>query len=136
MAAKPTGPITIKDNMVIRTLILLFLAVLPLSPVTADTGTDRAAAEIEHLITAIGESGCAFIRNGKSHDAGEAERHIRMKYRRAPRHATTAERFIERLASRSSMSRRAYLMDCPGAEPMPSGDWLRARLAAYRAGEG
>jgi hypothetical protein len=99
----------------------------------ADNARDRAPDEIEYLITAIGGSGCDFIRNGKRQRAAEAERHVRMKYRRAPRHATTAERIIERLASRSSMSRRPYLMDCPDSDPTPSGDWLSDKLAEYRS---
>ena len=121
--------------MAIRTLIVLFLALSLAGPVSADPAEDRAAAEIEHLITAIGESGCAFIRNGKRHDAEAAEDHLRMKYRRARRHAAKAEMFTERLASRSSMSRKPYLMACPGNDTQPSGDWLMARLEAYRAGE-
>lgn len=121
--------------MAVRTLILLCLLVAAPGAALAEDARERAAVEIEHLITAIGDSGCEFIRNGKRHDAGEAERHIRMKYRRAKRHATTAERFIERLASRSSMTRRPYLMDCPGSDPVPSGDWLSARLATFRAAD-
>jgi hypothetical protein len=119
--------------MAVRTLTLLCLLVFaPCAAIAGDEG-DRAPEEIEYLITAIGDSSCEFVRNGKRHDAEEAERHIRMKYRRAKRHATTAERFIKRLASHSSMSRRPYLMDCPGSEPVPSGDWLAERLSEYRA---
>ena len=93
---------------------------------------ELAEAEIEYLIEAIGDSGCVFIRNGSRHSAVDAEDHIRMKYKRARRYASTAELFIERLASKSSMSKKPYLMECPGAEPVPSGDWLRARLDEYR----
>lgn len=94
---------------------------------------DTTAAEIEHLIAAVGASGCTFVRNGKEHDAEAAESHLRMKYHRGRRHAGTAERFIERLASKSSMSRKPYLMVCPDEPPVPSGDWLSTQLADYRA---
>lgn len=96
----------------------------------ADEATTEA--EIEYLMTAIGGSGCTFVRNGKRHTASEAEEHIRMKYRRAWRHAKSAEMFIERLASRSSLSRKPYFMDCPGSDIVRSGDWLNAKLAEYR----
>ncbi len=55
---------------------------------------------------------------------------LRMKYQRGKRHASTAEDFIENLASKSSMSKKLYQIDCPGKEVMPSGECLR--LAAYR----
>lgn len=100
--------------------------------VVATAETPDTAAEIEHLISAVGESGCTFVRNGKEHDAEAAEAHLRLKYRRGRTYATTAEAFIERLASKSSMSRQAYQMSCPALPPVASGDWLRARLAEYR----
>lgn len=120
--------------MAVHKLILLAAVFLLALPVAADEATTEA--EIEFLMTEIGESGCTFIRNGKRHDAADAEAHIRMKYRNAFRHAKTAEMFIERLASKSSMSRKPYLMECPGEAVMPSGDWLNAKLAEYRAGPG
>lgn len=116
--------------MAVRKLILLAgLAAIALPLAADETATE---AEIEYLMSEIGASGCTFIRNGKRHDAQDAESHIRMKYRRASRHAKTAEMFIERLASKSSMSRKPYLMDCPGEDVMPSGDWLNTKLAEYR----
>ncbi len=93
---------------------------------------DEVPAEIEHLLTTVGSSDCTFIRNGKRHDAQDAEDHLRMKYRRGKRYAPTTEAFIERLASKSSMSKKLYQIECPGAEPVPSGEWLSQRLAEYR----
>lgn len=116
--------------MAVRKLILIAGLVAFALPVVAEEAATEA--EIEYLMTEIGESGCTFIRNGKRHDAEDAEAHIRMKYKNAFRHAKTAEMFIERLATKSSMSRKPYLMDCPGEEVMPSGDWLNAKLAEYR----
>lgn len=93
---------------------------------------DDPAAEIDYLLTAVGSSHCVFIRNGKRYSAADAEEHLRMKYSRGKRYAPTAEAFIERLASRSSMSTKPYSIDCPGEEGMPSGRWLAEKLAAYR----
>ena len=98
---------------------------------TADEAT-VAEAEIEQLLVSIGESGCEFIRNGKRHSASDAESHLRMKYRRGKRYAKTAELFIERLATASSMSKRPYEIDC-GGEPERTGDWLKDRLDGLRA---
>ncbi len=109
-------------------LLLLLLA----SPARADDG----AAAIEYLLTAIGESGCTFVRNGKEYSSEDAESHLRMKYRRGKRWATSPEKFIERLASKSSMSGKPYLMRCePGGE-QPTAEWLEAKLADYAAEQG
>ena len=93
---------------------------------------DNTEAEVEHLLGVIGSSGCTFIRNGKRHDAEDAEDHLRMKYRRGKRYAPTTEKFIERLASKSSMSRKPYHIECPGEEMVPTGDWLKAKLEDFR----
>ncbi|MGI9225840.1 MAG: DUF5329 domain-containing protein [Woeseiaceae bacterium] len=93
---------------------------------------DDTDAEIEYLVSTIGASDCTFIRNGKRHDADDAEAHLRMKYRRGKRYAPTAEKFIERLASASSMSKKPYFIECDGQEAVPSGEWLTAQLHEYR----
>lgn len=105
------------------------LAALLLSSVA---GADDAAVEIDYLASAVGSSGCTFIRNGKSHDAADAEAHLRMKYRRGKRYAPTAELFIERLASRSSISKKPYYIDCGDGDPVATGDWLEQRLEDFR----
>jgi hypothetical protein len=61
---------------------------------------------------------------------------MRMKYRRGKRYATTAELFIERLASKSSFSGKPYKIECPGGDTVLSGDWLTARLQEYRQQHG
>ncbi len=112
-----------------RILYALLLSALLLP---AAARADATEAEIEYLITSVGESGCIFIRNGSRHDAEDAASHMRLKYRRGKRYAPTAELFIERLASKSSFSGKPYSIECPGSDTVPSGDWLSARLDEYR----
>lgn len=107
---------------------LLAVGLLALGPAAADD----MSSEIEYLLSAIGTSECTFIRNGKRHTAVKAEAHLRMKYERGRRYATSAETFIERLASKSSMTRRLYMIECPGDEPEPTGEWLTEQLEALR----
>lgn len=116
----------------LSTLVLIAAGALavPLSA-TADDATMET--EIAHLITAIGASGCDFIRNDKRYSASQAEDHIRVKYNRGKRYATSTEAFIERLASQSSMSKKPYWIECDGEEPVQSGDWLKAELERYRS---
>ncbi len=109
------------------------LAALSLSlAANADIG-EQSAAEIEHLIHSIALSDCTFVRNGKRHSPTAAEKHLRMKLKRGKRYVSNAESFIDRLASKSSMSKKPYYIECDHAEPVPSGEWLMARLAEYRA---
>ena len=110
-----------------KSLLLVLGLLIPAGVLAGNT-----EAEVEYLIEAVGESGCTFIRNGSSHDANDAASHLRMKYRRGKRYAKTTELFIERLASKSSRSGRAYQIKCPNREAVPSGEWLSARLREYR----
>lgn len=112
-----------------RRLLISLVASLFLPAIAHANDTE---AEIEYLVSTIGTSDCTFIRNGKRHDADDAEQHLRMKYRRGKRYAPTAEKFIERLASASSMSKKPYYIECDGQEAVPSGEWLTAQLHEYR----
>jgi hypothetical protein len=98
------------------------------APVAAD-------AEIRALIAQLGESSCRFQRNGRWYDAAAAQAHLQRKYDWARRRGMEgdAEAFIERAASRSSFSGRAYRVACPGQPEADAGDWFRVRLDALRA---
>jgi len=110
-------------------LAIIFPALLLVAP---GSYAEDVPTEIDYLLTTVGSSNCEFIRNGKRHSAENAEDHLRMKYRRGKRYAPTTEAFIERLASKSSMSKKLYEIDCPGEDVVPSGEWLSYRLAEYR----
>lgn len=107
--------------------IALCLMLFWLSPAFA--GEDQ---EIEFLLTAVEQSNCTFIRNDKPHPADEAADHLRMKYGRARWAVDNAEEFIDRIASKSTLSGDPYRVQCDGAEPELTRTWLTARLAEYR----
>jgi hypothetical protein len=110
------------------------VAALVIAVMAASTASaEDAPPEIEYLLTTMGQSDCRFIRNGKTYDAGDAEDHLRMKYWRGKRYASSAEEFIDNLASRSSMSRKPYLIACEGAEQVETGPWLHELLDEYRS---
>ena len=109
--------------------LLVFFAFAP-----SIARADQTATEIDFLLSAIGQSDCVFVRNGKEYDAQDAEAHLRMKYSRGKRYAPTSEKFIERLASKSSMSKKPYFIECNGMQPVQSGQWLTQLLNDYRAG--
>lgn len=111
---------------VLTLVVLLFL--LPFGA-RADDGVP---AEIDYLLRSVGSSDCNFIRNGERYESRVAENHLRMKYWRGKRYAATSEKFIERLASNSYLSKRVYYIECEGEEKRPSGDWLMEQLDEYR----
>lgn len=118
--------------MYLRRLIglsLLFTAAVVAAPPAA-----AVRVEVDALLAALGDSGCRFERNGDWHDAAEARVHLQRKLDHLLKRGAvgTAEEFIERAASRSSISGSAYRVKCGDAAPVASGDWLSGRLAELR----
>lgn len=94
----------------------------------------QVSREIEQLIAALGASGCDFQRNGSWYGAAKARAHLRRKYEWLKERdmVASAEQFIERAATQSSMSGRAYQVRCPGKPAVASATWLTTRLQQIR----
>lgn len=110
---------------------------IALAPMPASAAPSaQAQREIDALIAGLGGSGCRFERNGDWHDAAAAKAHLRKKYEylRKREMADTAELFIERAASRSSISGKAYRVRCGRDAPVESATWFKRKLAEIRAG--
>lgn len=95
---------------------------------------DAARTEILHLLGAVEASQCKFNRNGSWHDAKAARAHLEKKFAYLDKKdlVPDSERFIERGATSSSASGKPYLMQCGGAKPVTSAEWLTAELTRYR----
>jgi len=104
-------------------------------PASSSAQTPDADAEIRALIARLGDSGCRFQRNGRWHDAADAQAHLQRKYDWARRRGLSgsAEDFIDKAASRSSFTGRAYRVACPGQAEREAGAWFGALLADLRA---
>jgi len=87
--------------------------------------------EIQYLLSFISSSNCTFIRNGNEHPAAKAREHLEMKYNHAKRRIHTAEDFIDKIASRSSLSRKQYTIRC-GTTILPTKQWLEEALKLHR----
>lgn len=111
----------------------VWLAASVLSMSVSVYAADEAdvTAEIDYLLAEVGASRCVFIRNGREHNARAAREHLASKRRRGRRYFDTTEEFIDRLASKSSMSGKAYLIRC-GDETVAAKAWFTSRLDAYR----
>ncbi|HEY5972320.1 MAG TPA: DUF5329 domain-containing protein [Pseudoxanthomonas sp.] len=112
--------------------VLSLFAAVSLAPARA-TPSPAAKAEIAGLMDALSASGCRFQRNGSWHGATEARAHLQRKYDYLleKNQVDTAEQFIERVASKSSISGRAYRVKCGGGEQDAS-TWFDLQLKRLR----
>lgn len=92
--------------------------------------------EIAHLFTTLETSNCQFKRNGSWYSATEASAHLATKYKylQGKDLVPSTEKFIERAATESSLSGKAYQIKCADNVAQPSAPWFLAVLNKYRAG--
>lgn len=110
------------------------LAIAWLPAVCAAQLPPAARQEIDALLRAVGSSGCEFMRGGTAYSATKAHEHLLQKfeYLDARSQLKSAEDFIAKAATRSSMTGEPYGIRCSGANQQPSDVWLQARLKALR----
>ena len=108
------------------TLIFGVAAAPPIAP--------RTQVEIDHLLDYIAHSDCRFNRNGSWHGMDEARSHVsgKLDYLRNRGQVDSTEAFIEKAASRSSLSGKAYMVECAGMPALNSEDWLKTELDRWR----
>lgn len=106
-------------------------AVLVLSGAATASPAD-AKDEIDHLLQYVAASSCTFVRNGSEYPADKAREHLADKYRFAAGRISSAEDFIEYLATKSSLSGEPYHVKCGKTDAL-SGAWLTAELNRYRS---
>lgn len=117
----------------IRNTLLSTLLVLLAWPAYAQA-TTTAEKEIQYLFEFISQSDCTFIRNNSEYPAPDARNHMQNKYAYAKRWLDSAEQFIERIASKSSISGKRYQVRCEG-ELFYSDNWLTQELIRYRTSQ-
>lgn len=108
------------------------LGFLLLFSLTIDAAENSIEEEVQYLIGSIETSNAVFIRNGNRHTSAEAAAHLSMKYKRGRRYINSSDEFIERIATKSSITKKLYWIEEPGKEKVESAKWLRARLNEYR----
>lgn len=116
--------------------IIAVMAVLLLAPAMVFSAELSSAerACIDHLLAYLKTSGCDFNRNGEWYKADEAVKHLNKKYAYLLKKGlvSTAEDFIVRAASESSMSGKPYQVRCGSNPPELSGAWLTKELRRFR----
>ena len=106
---------------------------LALSFVAQAAPSEKAKAEITGLMDNLAKSGCQFQRNGDWHDAADARAHLQRKYDYLLKKnlVDTSEQFIQRAASKSSVSGKPYRVKC-GALELDSAVWFDMQLQRLR----
>jgi hypothetical protein len=91
-------------------------------------------AEIDHLVSYVGSSGCEFFRNGSWYEGTKGQSHItdKLNYLLGKDMIRATADFIDKAATQSSMSGQAYKVRCNGVETA-SAKWLNDELARFRA---
>ena len=89
--------------------------------------------EVNALLAELRASACRFNRNGTWYGGADASQHLAKKYDYLRSRLASTEQFIEKGASTSSMSGKAYLVQCGDAKALTSREWLTAELKVLRA---
>src|SRR5438105_1215724 len=94
-----------------------------------------AQKEIGMLLDRIESSNCSFGRNGSWYAPADARKHLQMKvdYMVKRNMLGSAEEFISKAATASSVSGQAYQIRCGSEQPVASADWLTSELRRIRA---
>jgi predicted ThiF/HesA family dinucleotide-utilizing enzyme len=94
-------------------LMLVAIAVGAQQPMTE-------AQKIDYLIDVVRNlKGAVFIRNGSEHTPEEAANHLQMKREKAGARIKTAQDFIDKVASKSSLSGELYMIRFANGKTFP-----------------
>jgi hypothetical protein len=115
--------------------VRIFALAFFVSAAAAGAPGPDAQREISHLLQYLEASKCAFYRNGSWHSSLEARAHLEEKYRYLQNLSlvSSAEDFLARAATGSSISGEPYQVRCDGQPAIGSAQWLRIELMRYRS---
>lgn len=113
---------------------IIIAAIVLIVPYSSFSGEKRASEEIAYLLQFLADSDCEFNRNGTWYQGEKVVDHIKRKYNYLLKKnlVDSTESFIDRAASKSSMSGRPYTVRCGVGEPVASGVWFREELKRLR----
>lgn len=115
-------------------LFVAAAALLALAPLSAAAAPAAPDPDIAALIARVARAReVVFIRNGGEYPAARAAAHLRRKLGAVRGRTITAEQFIDRLGTRSSLTGSAYRVRLPDGREIDSAVWLRGLLREVRA---
>ncbi|MGH7178812.1 MAG: DUF5329 family protein [Tepidisphaeraceae bacterium] len=112
--------------------IVLGLTLLAAGSVWALERTEQQ--RIEDAIRAVATSDLVFIRNGEEVDGKRAADHLRLKLKNAGERIRTFDDFVDRVATKSSISGTPYLVKIKDGNTQELSSWIRQQDKAAGAG--
>ena len=110
-----------------RFIACLCLALVP--SVEAAAAPPEEQKKIEALIAHVASlKKAVFIRNGKEYDAASAAKFLRGKWEANDKEIKTATEFIEKVATKSSTSGKAYRIRLEDGKETDCGPYLTGQL--------
>ncbi|NDJ56897.1 YfeK family protein [Enterobacteriaceae bacterium 4M9] len=101
--------------MKVKNAVAAMLALLMLTPAAWAKLSAHEEARVEAMLGALSEQqGLVFIRNGSEHTREEAVSHLRLKLKNTRNRINTADQFIDKVASSSSITGKPYTVRISG----------------------
>lgn len=114
------------------TLVMVFLCSMLWLHGTATAAhalSPNEEARISAMLDALErQTDMIFIRNGSEHSAAQAAAHLRLKLDKTRNRLESAEQFIDKVASSSSMSGKPYMVRLPGKPEETANSFLHRLL--------
>ncbi|MFK8138756.1 MAG: DUF5329 family protein [Bdellovibrionales bacterium] len=122
-----------------RSFSLLIFLFLGFQSNATETAWDLEKKKIDFLLLELSRVEGKFERNGDFYSSEDARNHLKMKLQNAvnswfspPKSKWTAKMFIEKLASKSSISGKAYKIHFKTGKVEEARRWLLKRLEKYK----
>ncbi|RBP11665.1 YfeK family protein [Pseudocitrobacter faecalis] len=91
---------------------------------------DHEEARINAMLEALSkQKELVFVRNGDEHTCDEAVSHLKLKLGNTRNRIDTAEQFIDKVASSSSITGKPYIVKIPGKSDENAQPFLHALIA-------
>ncbi|UDC41597.1 YfeK family protein [Klebsiella quasivariicola] len=112
-----------------KSIFCALLTLLLSFPVIAKLNAYQEA-RINAMLDALAQkSDLIFVRNGDAHTCDEAVAHLRLKLSNTRNRIDTAEQFIDKVASSSSVTGKPYIVRIPGKNDQQARPYLHTLIA-------
>lgn len=116
--------------MKVKHVVAALLTLLMLTPAAWAKLSAHEEARVQAMLTALSQQqGLVFIRNGSEHTSEEAVSHLRLKLKNTRNRINTADQFIDKVASSSSITGKPYTVRVPGKGDENAASFLHRLIA-------
>ncbi|WP_414164450.1 YfeK family protein [Superficieibacter sp. BNK-5] len=112
-----------------KKMISAVVALLGALPAFAKLNAHEEARINAMLNALVQKQDLTFVRNGDAHNCEEAVSHLRVKLGNTRNRIDTAEQFIDKVASSSSITGKPYIVKIPGKKDENAQPYLHALIA-------